>query len=205
MGFTSFRDFQDLFNRGYVPKRIGFPKNVGAGDINRLNTRLRVARDFESISIRGLGAESTLGYEAFFRVFLAHSALERFLRVVGYNVHEIEDKLSPHDCDKVFATISKCDAQRKLHDFLVPRLEDKPAKRLTACYDGDCRNTTYVSAAIRHIFAHGHLSPQANGIRPKSVHNICSALSQHLIAFMDFEFTMRIEAGKAKALRDARL
>jgi hypothetical protein len=206
MGFSSFKDFQSLLSRGYVPKRIGFPKTVDAGKINRLNTRIRIAREFESITIRGLGPETTLGYEAFFRVFLTHSALERCLEVFGYKMDEIEDKLAPYAPEEVLSIIEKRDAKRKLYDFLAPRLDNKKlAAKFTECYEGRCKNTSYISAAIRHIFAHGHLSAQANGINPRNVHKICSSLSSHLISFMDSEFTARIEAGKAKADREAQL
>jgi hypothetical protein len=204
MGFKSFKTFQELLSRGYVPKRIGFPKEVNAGDNNRLNTRVRIAREFDSIVIKGLGKDSTLGYEAFFRVFLTHAALERFLKVIGSDLHKIEDKLEPHGSKEVFETIQKCDAKRKLYDFIHERLERKTLQdNLTACYNGECKNTAYFSAAIRHTFAHGHLSAQANGINPKSVHKICSALSTHLLEFMDHEFTMRIEAGLEKANKEA--
>jgi hypothetical protein len=206
MGFSSFKDFQDLLSRGYVPKRIGFPKKVEAGDINRLNTRIRIAREFDSIIIRGLGPETTLGYEAFFRVFLTHSALERFLDVFGYKLELIEAKLAPYAPEEVLSIIEKRDAKRKLYDFIARRLTTKKiAAGFADCYEGRCKNTSYISAAIRHTFAHGHLSAQANGINPRNVHKICSALSSHLISFMDSEFTARIEAGKAKAAREAQL
>jgi hypothetical protein len=204
MGFKSFKTFQELLSRGYVPKRIGFPKEIGAGDINRINTRVRIAREFDTIIIKGLGKDATLGYEAFFRVFLTHSALERFLKAIESDIHKIEDKLEPHGAKKVLETIQKCDAKRKLYDFIYERL-DRPTLKdnFTACYNGECKNTAYVSAAIRHTFAHGHLSATANGINPKSVHKICSALSSHLLEFMDHEFTIRIEAGLEKANREA--
>jgi hypothetical protein len=205
MGFKSFKTFQELLKRGYVPKRIGFPKDISAGDINRLNTRVRIARDFDSIVIKDLGKDSTLGYEAFFRVFLAHAALERFAKVIGYkDVYKIpEDILEPHGAKEVFETIQKCDAKRKLYDFIYERLEPKLQGNFAACYNGECKKTTYISAAIRHTFAHGHLSAQANGITPNNMSKICSALSIHLLEFMDHEFTIRIEAGLEKANREA--
>ena len=205
MGFKSFKTFQELLKRGYVPKRIEFPNDVSAGDINRINARVRIARDFDSIVIKGLGKDSTLGYEAFFRVFLTHSALEPFLDAIEYDLYKIEDKLEPHGSNEVFETIRKYDAKRKLYDFLYQQLTNKKlAEKLTDCYNGKSKNTACVSAAIRHIFAHGHLSAQANGITPKSAHKICSALSAHLLEFMDHEFTIRIKAGLEKANREAR-
>jgi len=206
MGFKSYRSFQDLLKRRYFPIRIGFPKGVEAGDITRINARVRIARDFESVVINGLGKESILGYGAFFKVFLTHSALEQFVKIIGYkDIYKIpEGILETYGAKEVFETIQKWDAKRKLFDFIHSQLDSKKLQsNLTACYNGECKNTAYVSAAIRHTFAHGHLSATANRINPKSMYKICSALSTHLLEFMDHEFTIRIEAGLEKANREA--
>lgn len=199
MGFSSFRDFQHLQSILYVPKRIGFPTKVTAGDINRLNARVHLAKSFKTIEVTNLGPDSTLGYEVFFRVFLTHSALERFLAVFGYKLQSLESSLAQFGAAELLATVQKFDKNRKLYSFLVERVNKDLAKQLAAFYDGSSSNFAHVSASIRHIFAHGHLSAQANGIRPKSIAAICNPLSHNLLRFMDVEFTNRIQAGMAKA------
>jgi len=51
----------------------------------------------------------------------------------------------------------------------------------------------YISAAIRHIFVHGHLAANANGAKPKKIAEGCMLVSDFLLDFMDAEFTKSME------------
>jgi hypothetical protein len=55
-----------------------------------------------------------------------------------------------------------------------------------------------LASAIRHIFAHGWLSPNANQVNPNTVVEICDLLHQFLLSFMDIEFSNRLD----KALKE---
>lgn len=84
MGLESFKRYQDLCKRNFFPPRIGFgPKPTGdkvaGGDINRLNARVRLAKDFQAMTLDSYSDEATLGYTGYLQVFLTHSALERFM------------------------------------------------------------------------------------------------------------------------------
>jgi hypothetical protein len=51
-----------------------------------------------------------------------------------------------------------------------------------------------VSAAIRHVFAHGVLTANANDMNPRAAHEIGTAVANFLFNLMDDEFTKTVEA-----------
>lgn len=201
MGLESFKRYQDLCKQNYFPQRIGFgPKPDGekvvGGDINRLNARVRLAKDFQVMTLDGYSEEATLGYTGYLQVFLTHSALERFMEIYGVkHVSELYELLAPYGPEKAINEFFDFDKQDKLYSFLCERIDKRGRKieeGLTQCKRSESANVAYISAAVRHIFAHGHLN--ANGINPKSVNKACTSMSDFLLRFMDAEFTRKIEA-----------
>lgn len=201
MGLKSFKRYQDLCSQDYYPPRIGFgPKPDGAkvtgGDINRLNARINLAKSFRGINLDGISDKTVAGYDAFFQVFLTHSALEGFMKLYGVkHVSGLSDLLTPHSPEKVVVAFFDLDGKGKLHDFLCEHIDHKgrPIKEgLIRCKHGEDTNVAFISAAIRHIFAHGHLTANANGINPKNINKACISVSDFLVRFMDAEFTRKI-------------
>jgi Na+-transporting methylmalonyl-CoA/oxaloacetate decarboxylase gamma subunit len=78
--------------------------------------------------------------------------------------------------------------------FVYERLDNKSLKeQFQRIYNGDEENIAYLSASIRHIFAHGHLTAHANGINPRKVYNSCASLSNFIVDFMGAEFTKKVK------------
>ncbi len=203
MGLESFKRYQDLCNQDYYPPRIGFgPKpdggKVTGGDVNRLNARINLAKSFQGIQLVGISEKTVAGYDAFFQVFLTHSALEGFMKLHAVkHVSGLSDLLMPHDPEKVVRAFFDLDRKGKLCDFLCKHIDSKGKKirdGLLDCKSGEDTNPAFISAAIRHIFAHGHLTANANGINPKNVNKACMLVSDFLLRFMDAEFTKTIDA-----------
>ena len=65
--------------------------------------------------------------------------------------------------------------------------------RLHVCKCGEIANVAHLSASIRHIFAHGDLSANANGIRSPTLYPLCASVSVFLLDFIDAEFTQKID------------
>lgn len=202
MGLESFKRYQGLCKRGYFPQRIGFgPKptrdRVKGGDINRLNARVRLAKDFQAITLDGYSEETALGYNGFLQVFLTHSALERFMEIYGKkHVSDLNDLLAPHNPEKAVKDFFEFDKNDKFYNALYQHIDSRGKKieeGLTKCKRGECTNVAYVSAAVRHIFAHGHLAANANSVNPKSINRACMSMSEFLLRFMDAEFTRKID------------
>ena len=81
----------------------------------------------------------------------------------------------------------------RLYDFLQKHLErNKLKQELAACREGNERSVICLSSALRHIFAHGHLSAHSNGISPHKVDKACEVVSEFLLTFMGTDFTARI-------------
>lgn len=197
MGLESFGKFQQLRKRDYVPSRIGFDPKVTSGAINRLNARINVAKSFRGIELEGIKQETVDGYSAFFQVFLTHSALEQFTKLYGIkNVGGLSEYLTAYGPEKVVTEFFELDEKCKLYKFLCTHIDERGKKieeGLTMCKHGESTNLAYISAAVRHIFAHGHLSANADGINPRKVHKACMSVSDFLLRFMDAEFTKKID------------
>jgi len=57
-------------------------------------------------------------------------------------------------------------------------------------------NPFNLPAAVRHVFAHGILTPNAAGVDPAVLANICSISSDLLFLVMDREFEKRMKRFK---------
>jgi hypothetical protein len=86
---------------------------------------------------------------------------------------------------------------------LHPRpTESKKLKtKFTACRDGGSRDVASLAAAVRHIFAHGHLGATTSDISPSRMARACNGLCDFLIGFMEADFESRIVGyyGRVKA------
>ena len=206
MGLVSYGRFQELRKRkGYAPHRTGYVvkvDNVHIGTyINRLNARMNVARSFRGIELEGFASKTVNGYDAFLQVVLTHSVLERFVRMYGKSskVSGWEELISPYHPQEVIRKYFELDNQSRLFDFLCQHLDKKRdgeagaiEQGLTACRTGESKNVAFISGAVRHIFAHGHLTANANGITPARAYKACTLISDFLLDFMDAEFTKSV-------------
>ena len=197
MGLENFKRYQELNKRNYFPPRIGFGPRVTGGDINRLNARIRLAKSFRGINLEGYPDKTVAGYDAFFQVVLTHSALERFVEITGHpkNLDTLAELMLPLGPEKVAEGFFTRDSKGRLYGFLCERITDKKLKaKFGACRSGESANVAHISAVIRHIFAHGYLCANANGVNPRDVHASCNSVSDFLLRFMDAEFTRKIDA-----------
>ena len=186
-GYASFRD---LVKSGHQAHSMGFCGSNG--DVSRFAARFRVAKSFKGITLAGYSSETTRGYDALFRVFLVWSAFERFMALLGAKQDTIMPRLRPYAPERNLRFIRKQDHAGRFLSFLLQYVGSKLKKDLTAIQTGGSNNITFVAAAARHIFAHGHLSAHANGADPDAVDAICTTLFDFHLAVMDKEFEKTI-------------
>lgn len=196
MGLESFKRYQDLNKINFFPKRIGFPSGVKGGDINRLNARIRLAKDCGGMKLESYDEETAIGYDGFLQVFLTHSALERFMDINSLkNYDELFPLMAPYGPEKVVEEFFEGDSKDKLYDFLLEKIDREKLKEgFSKCKRRESANVARISAAVRNIFAHGHLAANANGVNPRKIHASCMSVSDFLLRFMDAEFTKKIDA-----------
>lgn len=200
MGLESFKRYQDLCKRNYFPPRIGFgPKATGekvvGGDINRLNARVRLAKDCGGMKLESYDEKTAIGYDGFLQVFLTHSALERFMEINALkNYDELFPLMAPYGPEKVVESFFDGDDKDKLYDFLLEKIDrEKLRKGFRMCKRRESANVARISAAIRNIFAHGHLAANTNQVNTRKIHASCVSVSDFLLRFMDAEFTRKID------------
>lgn len=195
MGLTAFATFQALLKNGHSSKNMGF--QATNGHVTVFANRMRVARSFRGIQLDGYSPATTLGYNAFFQVFLTHSALECYAQLIGadpaYGL-PIADAIQRYAPEPVIQTLLHNDPDGRMCSFVSRKLKAKTLQKIIqACQRGESTNVAGLSAAIRHIFAHGELTAHANRVNPRRAHVICLAISDFLLDFMDREFTRQID------------
>ena len=198
MGLTSFNAFCKLPQR-FKPQSMGFACDIGT--INRLSARMGLAKSFQGIQLDGYKEATVRGYNALFRVFLTHSALECFCKVYGYSTKwknmriDIAPVIERHQSIEVLRLFRERDNRDKLYIFLQRHLTDEVLKKdLKDCKDGTFNNVAAVSAAIRHVFAHGVLTANANDMNPRAAHEIGTAVANFVFNVIDAEFSRTVEA-----------
>ena len=184
----SYATFYDLVKAGHNASQMGF--HVNTDEVYRFTNRFRVARAFLGIKLDDYAPNTIIGYDSLFKVFLAYSAFELFLKMVGQTQSTIMGMLTPYNPAKHIAFVLKNDKGRKFYTFVYRHL-DRPnhKQNLADIYNGISQNITYVASSIRHIFAHGHLSAHANQCDPLAVKEICDKIFDFHMKVMDDEFS----------------
>lgn len=103
--------FCELARSGHRAQAMRF--DCSNGDVSRFAARFRVARSFSGISLDGYSDETVHGYDALFRVFLAWSAFERFLGILGEDPKTIMPRLRPYGPKRHLDAIRKLDRNRR--------------------------------------------------------------------------------------------
>ena len=183
----------DGFVKHYGYSRFDF--KVYEGDINRFGARYRVASSFKSLELNDYATKTRDGYSALCQVFLSWSAYECFLPMIGLNISNTENLMNKYSSDNVIQEIRNLDVGDKFYTFIYDRVNKRHKKELDGYLKLNPCNPQYLASSIRHIFAHGPLTPNANEVDPESVVKICKILSHFLLNIIDSEFTIVIEVG----------
>jgi hypothetical protein len=174
----------------HSPTVYGFVGDTG--DVNRFGARFRVANSFRGIELEGYSDATALGYSAFCRVLFVWSAFESFLRILGIDQTQSGPLLENHGAAKALANLQTLDVDNRFYDFIYQRVNGRHKTELDTYRNGNPCNVGYLASAIRHIFAHGHLTPNANSVDPGIVISICDKLCGFLLHVMNQEFGDRV-------------
>lgn len=113
--------------------------------------------------------------------------------------------MAPYNPEKVIQKFVEKDKKSLLYDFLYEKINKNLKPKLRDCRNYNSTNVPYISASIRHIFAHGHLCAHSNGVNPKNVYSICTSISDFLLTFMDAEFAKKIDEYYSKVYADSQV
>jgi hypothetical protein len=185
-----FAVFAGLLRKGHSADQMNLKGTNG--DVSRWNSRVKLARNFRGIQVDSYSSETLKGYNAFFQVFLTHSALELYLKIIDVKDSQVEQLLKSLEPEKVVKNFFGNDKDGRLFTFLHRWVRPKLKTDLTRCRDGSCCNVCHLSASIRHVFVHGHMAARSNEMNPTHVAAACNAISDFLLDFMEYDFTSRI-------------
>jgi hypothetical protein len=188
--------FQDLIRSGHKPKQMGFHRD--SDTIFRFSNRFRLARAFVGINLDSYGSDTCLGYDGLMRVFLAYSAFELFLQMIGKNRETVLPLLQPYKPSKSLKYILQKDGTNSFYRFVSYHCNPHLKNKLAEIHDRRSENITHYAAPVRHIFAHGHLSAHPSQCHPKTVRDICDCLFDFHIKVMNDEFSRLLTTYRAR-------
>lgn len=165
------------------------------GDVNRFAARFRAAACYRGVNLEGYSAATASGYSALCRVLFTWSAFESFLHICGLDQRTVGPTLDARGALVVIADIRRADRGNVFYRFIYDRVNATHKRELDSFFNDDPCNAGYLASAIRHIFAHGWLTPNANQVDPDAVTTVCSTLCDFLIDVMDQEFGNRVADG----------
>jgi hypothetical protein len=194
-GFTDARDIIKGADDSIFPLQYKGDKF----EFYRFANRYRMAKRFRGIELDGFEDSTQDGYSALIRVFLVWSVFERYTNLAGdpppYG--QLLSLVPKFDFNKLADHIERHDTEHKLYDFLYDLSLEGSRHYLERYRDGDRRGVIFYAAAIRHIYAHGHLTAHPNGCNPDDVLTICDALADFLLELMQKDFTRRVKIALA--------
>lgn len=173
--------------------QFGFVGNNG--DVNRFAARFRAAACYRGVTLEGYSTATAAGYSALCRVLFTWSAFESFLHICGLDQRSAGPILDGYGATAVVGEIRRADVGHVFYSFIYDRVNATHQRELDNFFNDDPFNAGYLASAIRHIFAHGWLTPNANQVDPDVVTTVCNTLCDFLLNVMDREFGKRVADG----------
>jgi hypothetical protein len=121
-------------------------------------------------------------------VFLVWSAFELFCIITGKDQYAHPSQMDLNKLKALRKIILHKDKNGVFRDFLKGRVNQPLKIRIEQFEKGDPKMTPFITAAIRHIFGHGHLSVSPNEANPEDIAAICKEVRSFLLSYMDEEF-----------------
>ncbi|MBI3773506.1 MAG: hypothetical protein HY272_12500 [Gammaproteobacteria bacterium] len=163
--------------------------------VNRFKARYRAAKALAGLELKDFSAITSPGYLALTRMLYAYSAFELLLCVIGVKQKNSDRLLAKYPIDDWVQELKKADTNDTIYNFVLAHgnLNDKH-KHHVSQYLASRKpfNFTFLASAIRHTFAHGHLTPGAGKATSRQVEAICDVLVRALFQIIDAEFEERM-------------
>lgn len=162
--------------------------------VNRFQARYRFARAFRGLDLEGYSLTTAAGYDALTKVSLHWSAFESActaLRIPPSDVPNVAAKYDNHQC---LADLRRVDPDGRFFTFVHAHLErERHRAQIAEFLDGRDCSPIALGKAVRHIFLHGPLTPNASQVHPHAVKAMCDRLSRALMTIIDKEFSERVK------------
>ena len=171
-----------------------FPEFSRAADVNRFGARYRLASAFRGVTLEGYGEATSAGYDALTRLTLAWSAFEGLLPAIRMTTHQYSAITARYDPRGCLEDVRRADPPGRVIEFVADHLKSERQRTILREFlqGNDCCLLT-MAAAVRHVFVHSALTPNANQADPAAVVRVCDRLTAMLTRVMNREFSERVE------------
>ena len=188
--------WSDLIGAGATPDELGF--TCEQARLNRLNARYRVARSFRGITLDSFGPATVDGYGALFRLFLTWTAFEQYYKGLGLSAASRDGWFKVHLPADIDTRMRIFDPDNRLFKLVVSKVQNDVKTHVDAYLQRSPYGFTYLPAALRHLFAHGILTPHANNASPGNVQSLCNLMADTLLEGLGADFKTRVQSVVAK-------
>ncbi len=179
-------------------------KNIELADINRINARYRLAKEIKYIEYDSYSKPVADAYTAIFKSFLAYTVFERYMKLLtGENstraILKKPNLLYPDGQMSLATTLNNLRNSKRFLEFVKGKLDRSKSGKETAaekeisCYlEGKEFQPIAIMAAVRHVFAHGKLTPSANKSYPQNTAKILNIFTDSILEAIDNDFRKRV-------------
>jgi hypothetical protein len=182
--------WSDLVRSGRGPSALGL--DCSHADLNRFAARFRVARSFQSVGLVDYSAGTIAGYSGLFHVFLAWSAVDSYLRLMHLRQSDCAPWSERYLPARLAASVRRLDRNDRFYSFVASKVRHDAKVQLAQYLSNRPFNQTYLASTVRHIFAHGDLTPSASNAEPTAVQSICRLVVRAHLRLLSDDFRARV-------------
>jgi hypothetical protein len=173
--------------------KLGF--KCSNGDISRLNARYGLAKSFDGIKLSNYSEKTQMGYSALFQAFLTWSVYERYCFMLDCKkcyLQKAESIFGAAILEALQSHVVSLDVDQRLFQLIGYKADLGLIKSIAPYLEGKNYNPLDLIMGIRHIFAHGHLTPHANNSFPGNTIKIVTHLSEFVLEGISGDFQLRV-------------
>jgi len=190
--------------RSIIEKLDFYEKDIELADINRVNARYRLAKEIKYIEYDSYSKLVADAYTALFKAFLTYTVFERYMKLLtGENstraILKKPNPLYPDGQKSLATTLNNLRNSKRFFEFVKDKLnrpksgmETDAEKEMRYYLEGNEFQPIAIMAAVRHVFAHGKLTPSANKSYPKNTTKILNILTESILEAIDNDFSERV-------------
>lgn len=186
--------------KSYGFSSFAFHPSTQHGDAYRFGARFSLAADLSTVTVNGRTKNTSDGYAQLMKTVMAWGVVESYFELHNIKIgHPIErnnhlvphydpvklttlkDKLNNQQCFKFFSELKlhvNASHQSAIGDYLANPL---------GSYD-----VSYLFSAIRHVFAHGILTPHTGKVTPRVTVKTCKSLIEFFLDIVSEEFGKKV-------------
>ncbi|ARR51127.1 hypothetical protein ETN89_17705 [Photobacterium damselae subsp. damselae] len=179
---------------------FGFHSSSQRGDAYRFGARYSLASDLSKVNINGRNQNTADGYAQLMRTVMAWGVLESYFELydvkIGHQTARNSNLVPHYDPTKLTALKGKLNNQQCFKFFTELKLHVNSAHETVI--DDYLANplggydVSYLFSAIRHVFAHGILTPHTGKVTAKVTVKICKSLIEFFLEIVSEEFGKKI-------------